>query len=38
MFTVLMGLSRQDLLDLSIPEMVDTIDYYQDTRSKDARR
>jgi hypothetical protein len=36
MFSVLIGMSRQELLDLSVPEMVDTIDYYQDARPKNG--
>lgn len=27
-----MGVSRTEMLDLSIPEMVDLIDYYQEAR------
>lgn len=33
---VLMGQSRDDLLALSVPEMVDTIDYCQEVRSRNG--
>jgi hypothetical protein len=32
MFRILMGVSRSDLLDMSVPEMVDHVDYYRETR------
>jgi hypothetical protein len=32
MFQVLIGVPRRDMLELSIPEMVDMIDYHQEVR------
>jgi hypothetical protein len=31
-FTITMGISRSDMLDLSIPEMVDHLDYLAEVR------
>lgn len=31
-FTIEMGISRSDMLDLSIPEMVDHLDYFKEMR------
>jgi hypothetical protein len=36
MFGVDLGMSRQDMLDLSVPEMVDMIDYANEVRSKNG--
>lgn len=32
MFQISMGVSRETLLSLSVPEMVDMIDYYQEAK------
>lgn len=32
-----MGVSKQELLDLSVMEMLDLIDYYQEVRDGEAR-
>lgn len=32
MFQVLLHVSREAMLDMSIPEMVDMIDYYQEVK------
>lgn len=32
MFQVLLGMSREQMLELSIPEMVDMVDYYMEVK------